>query len=112
MAKPKHKHTQPAATNPGLWPAMPDFSTPEKLQEALARFGVTVPTLGTGMPSVADGVNCPALSRLTHAPTFAHLWDMDQKLGGVAAACSALNLANAAYQQLSAKPGCRCSRTC
>ena len=47
----KSAPTQPAATNPGLWPAMPDFSTHEKLQEALAKFGVTVPKLGTGMPA-------------------------------------------------------------
>ena len=103
LRRPPTEGDEPAVKDVPSWPAMADFSTPEKLREAFAKFGVTVPELGAGMPSLADGLMGPMLNRLTQAPSFAHLWDMDQKLGGVAAACAALNQASSAFQQLVGK---------
>lgn len=89
------------------WPTPPgaffDPAWPDTLKSGLARFGLAVPDADAALPSLADGLMGPMMSRLTQAPTFAHLWDMDQKLAGLSAAWAALHGANAAYQALIAR---------
>ena len=62
-----------------------------------------MPDTSAALPSLADSLMGPMMSRLNQAPTFAHLWDMDQKLAGLSAAWTALHAANAAYQALIAR---------
>ncbi|MGL6111783.1 MAG: poly(R)-hydroxyalkanoic acid synthase subunit PhaE [Rubrivivax sp.] len=88
------------------WPAPPgafDPTAQATLKNNLARFGLNVPDAEAALPSLADALIGPMMSRLTQAPTFAHLWDMDQKLAGLSAAWAALHGANAAYHALIAR---------
>jgi hypothetical protein len=94
--------TQPASA----WPTLPggfDPALQDKLRGGFARLGLAAPDAGAVLPSMADGLMGPMMNRLTQAPTFAHLWDMDQKLAGLSAAWAALHSANAAYQALVAR---------
>lgn len=70
-----------------------------KLVEMFKKFGVAMPEASQGMPSLADAM----LGRLTQAPTFAHLWDFDQKLVGLMGAWTKLHAANGAYRALVAR---------
>ena len=90
---------------PGM-PAMPNLMDPasqdkvrEQFKAMLGKFGVGLPEGAGAMPSVADAM----LERLTKAPAFAHLWDMDKKLVGLMAAWTQLHTANLAYRTLVAK---------
>jgi hypothetical protein len=87
---------------PAAMPAMPNLMDPalqDKLKAMLGKFGVGLPDGTGGMPSVADAM----LERLTKAPAFAHLWDLDKKLVGLMAAWTKLHTANLAYRTLVAK---------
>ena len=84
-------------------PGAPDAEWQEKLKGSFDRFGLAVPEVGEALPSLAGGLMGPMMSRLTQAPTFAQLWDMDQKLAGLSAAWVALHEANAAYHALIAR---------
>lgn len=81
----------------------PDPAWQNALKSSFDRFGLAIPDGGAALPSLADGLMGPMISRLTQAPTFAHLWDMDQKLAGLGAAWAALQGANAAYHALLAR---------
>ena len=87
---------------PAAMPAMPNLLDPalqDKLKAMLDKFGVGLPDGAGGMPSVADAM----LERLTKAPAFAHLWDLDKKLVGLMAAWTQLHTANLAYRTLVAR---------
>ena len=88
-----------AMPNP-LDPALQD-KVRDQLKAMLGKFGVGMPAMGAGggMPSVADAM----LERLTKAPAFAHLYDMDRKLVGLMASWTKLHTANLAYRTLVAK---------
>jgi Poly(R)-hydroxyalkanoic acid synthase subunit (PHA_synth_III_E) len=94
---------QSAPAWPAAMPAMPNLMDPalqEKLKAMLGKFGVGLPGGGAGgMPSVADAM----LERLTKAPAFAHLWDLDKKLVSLMASWTRLHTANLAYRTLVAK---------
>lgn len=94
-------HAAPAW--PAAMPAMPNLMDPalqDKLKTMLGKFGVGLPGgAAGGMPSVADAM----LERLTKAPAFAHLWDLDKKLVGLMASWTRLHTANLAYRTLVAK---------
>ncbi len=95
---------QAAPAWPAAMPAMPNLMDPalqDKLKAMLGKFGVGLPdgAAGGGMPSVADAM----LERLTKAPAFAHLWDLDKKLVGLMASWTKLHTANLAYRTLVAK---------
>lgn len=97
---------QAAPSWPAAMPAMPNLMDPalqDKLKAMLGKFGVGLPDTTTGaaggMPSVADAM----LERLTKAPAFAHLWDLDKKLVGLMASWTKLHTANLAYRTLVAK---------
>lgn len=88
------------------WPTLPGAPNAEwqcKLEDSFGKFGLAVPEGSAALPSLADGLMGPMMSRLTQAPTFAQLWDMDQKLAGLSAAWMALHEANAAYHALIAR---------
>lgn len=80
--------------------AWPLPSLEPRLQETLVamfqKFGIAMPEASQGMPSLADAM----LGRLTRAPTFAHLWDLDRKLVGLMGAWTKLHAANEAYRML------------
>lgn len=84
-------------------PGAPDAAWQDKLRSSFDKFGVAVADGSGALPSLADGLMGPMMSRLKQAPTFAHLWDMDQKLAGLSAAWAALHEANAAYHALVAR---------
>jgi hypothetical protein len=94
---------QSAPAWPAAMPAMPNLMDPalqDKLKAMLGKFGVGLPGgAAGGMPSVADAM----LERLTKAPAFAHLWDLDKKLVGLMASWTRLHTANLAYRTLVAK---------
>lgn len=84
-------------------PALQD-KVRDQLKSMLGKFGVGLPDMpdmskGLSMPSVADAM----LERMTKAPAFAHLWDMDQKLVGLMASWTKLHTANLAYRTLVAQ---------
>ena len=93
------------------WPAMPTLMDPammDKVKAMFSQFGVGLPDFGKAgaggafpgtFPSVADAM----LERLTKAPAFAHLRDLDKKLVGLMAAWTKLHTANLAYRTLVAK---------
>ena len=84
------------------WPTMPGLIDPElqsRLNATFAKLGVAVPEGNAPLPSLADAL----LGRLTQTPTFAHLWDLDQKFAGVTAAWSRLHLSDLAYRALVAR---------
>ena len=88
------------------WPTLPgapDAEWQRKLQASFGKFGFAFPDSGAALPSLADGLMGPMMNRLTQAPTFAQLWDMDQKLAGLSAAWLRLHEANAAYHALVAR---------
>lgn len=91
-----------ADTMPAL-PGAPHAAWQDKLRSSLDRFGLAAADGGGALPSLADGLMGPMMSRLTQAPTFAHLWDMDQKLAGLSAAWVALHEASAACHALIAR---------
>jgi len=83
------------------WPAMPNLMDPamqDKVKAMFSQFGVALPDM-SALPSVPDAM----LERLTKAPAFAHLFDLDQKLVGLMAAWTQLHTANLAYRTLVAK---------
>ena len=98
--------TQSLAHASSTWPALPagfDPAWQDKLKDGFAKLGLAVPDASAALPSLADSLMAPMMSRLGQAPTFAHLWDMDQKLAGVSAAWAALHGANTAYHALIAR---------
>lgn len=95
------------------WPTLPGGPDPawqDQLKSSFARLGLALPDGGTALPSLADGLMGPMMSRLSQAPTFAHLWDMDQKLAGLSVAWAALHGANAAYHALIARGWAKAQR--
>lgn len=83
------------------WPTMPNLMDPalqDKVKAMFSQFGVGLPDM-SALPSVPDAM----LERLTKAPAFAHLFDLDQKLVGLMAAWAKLHTANLAYRTLVAK---------
>lgn len=95
--------TQSLTHATSTWPALPAGFNPalhDKLKDGFAKLGLALPDTSAALPSLADSLMGPMMSRLGKAPTFAHLWDMDQKLAGVSAAWAALHGANTAYHAL------------
>lgn len=85
-----------------VWPVMPNLMDPalqDKLKQMFAKFGVPLPEGTATMPSVADAM----LGRLTQVPTFAHLWDLDQKVVRLTSSWTRLHAANQAYRTLVTK---------
>jgi HAMP domain-containing protein len=109
------RHEDPAARGPvvqgampgaapgwAAWPTMPGLIDPDlqsRLVATFAKLGVAVPEDNAPLPSLADAL----LGRLAQTPTFAHLWDLDQKFAGVAGAWTRLHLSNLAYRALVAR---------
>jgi hypothetical protein len=83
-----------------LDPALQD-KVKAQLETMFAKVGVAWPGMaaGSGLPSVADAM----LERLTKAPAFAHLFDLDKNLVGLVASWTKLHTANLAYRTLVAK---------
>lgn len=91
-------------TMPGwaAWPTLPGLIDPDlqsRLAATFAKLGIVIPEGNAPLPSVADAL----LGRLTQTPSFAHLWDLDQKFAGVAGAWTRLHLSNLAYRALVAR---------
>jgi hypothetical protein len=71
------------------WPTLPggfDPALQDQLRDSFTKLGLAAPDASEVLPSLADGLMGPMMSRQSQVPTFAHLWDMDQKLAGLSAA--------------------------